>query len=203
MFKTETPSVMEDNIYDYSAPSKNTNNQDISPAKSNGFKTSSSSSSSSSSSFSSSSSAPTSSQPKNHIRNHSRSESVDDGELSVNMINPVVSPLQGTKIVMELSRVLPHGATIKIGGKQVNIFPSDDNPNEISFISPPLSSGSKLIQITLPSGKTTNLDGLLIYEELMPQTQFYSNSHVDSHQQPATVSSSAPQSSGRVWGKRG
>lgn len=209
---------MEDNIFDYSAaPSKHeTNHSSHTPATngkqnfitnpSSGTKLSSSSSSSShlstsgnKSSLSSSSSSSFSS--KGHTRTPSRTESMDDGELSVSMINPVVSPLQGTKITMELTKVLPPGSSVKVGGKLVNIHPSDDNPNEVSFISPPLPSGSKVIQITMPNGKITNLDGLLIYEELMSPTQFYSSSVPDTRSSAPSASSSG--GGGRVWGKRG
>ena len=115
-----------------------------------------------------------------------------DGSISLVMIKPVMSPLQGTRVTMELNRPLPSSTTIKVGGKAVQSHVSEDNKREISFISPPLPSGFQSIEVFISPGKSVILDNMLQYENFIPQSD-YSNV---THRTP-------PPSSGRVWGKKG
>lgn len=115
----------------------------------------------------------------------------EDKEITLVMIKPVMSPLQGTRVTMEVSHPLPLSSIIKVGGKTVQSHISDDNHCEVSFVSPPLPSGFQNIEIVMGHGKTVLLENLLQYENLIPQTD-YAN----------VTQRSAPSSSGRVWGKR-
>lgn len=125
----------------------------------------------------------------NSVRNNYGDED-EGGELSVTMINPVVSPLQGTKIMMELSKALPPDTKVKVGGKPAASRVSETNPRMISFVSPALPAGITNIEIITGPGKSTMMEGILMYEVLSPQ---YSSNYARSD----TV-----KSSGRVWGKK-
>lgn len=128
---------------------------------------------------------------KEYERDRWRPDDDEGGDMTVKMINPVVSPLSGTKITMEMSRPLPLNTKVKVGGKSAAAQVNDSNPKIITFMSPALPAGVTNIEIITGYGESTVLDGILLYETMTPQ---YSS---DTYTKTETVRSSS-----RVWGKK-
>eukprot|EP01111_Echinosteliopsis_oligospora_P013232 TRINITY_DN4690_c0_g1_i1.p1 TRINITY_DN4690_c0_g1~~TRINITY_DN4690_c0_g1_i1.p1 ORF type:complete len:765 (-),score=224.79 TRINITY_DN4690_c0_g1_i1:13-2307(-) len=90
-----------------------------------------------------------------------------DMKLSVELINPVVSPLQGTQIQMLVKGTPAAGMMIKVDGKQVKPIISENDPNTIRFQAPPLSTaGTKTVELVNSDGTSTVLEDILLYQDM-------------------------------------
>lgn len=88
--------------------------------------------------------------------------------LIIEALNPVVSPLSGTKISMTVKGRLPPDVVVKVSGVVVHHAASQTDSGMLYFISPPLSSGLKTITLWNSNRQISKLEDVLLYEDLPP-----------------------------------